>query len=127
MDWLEILGWGPRQIDDLRCTAYSYVNQGIYDVALKCYDALTVLSPVSNDLQMLGALHLQMGNGAKALEYLDKALKLDPADLQTQLNRAKAFLMMGNRSKGLAQAVELEKSPDRAIASQASALLLAYK
>ncbi len=124
---MEILGWNQKQIDDLRCTAFSYVNQGIYDVALKCYDALAVLSPIPNDLQMLGALHLQMGNGSKALEYLDKALKMTPADPQTQLNRAKALLVLGAKKQGLIQALELQNSQDVAIASQATALVLAYK
>lgn len=127
MNWLEILGWNQKQINDLRYTAYSYANQGIYEVALKCYDALSVLSPIPADLQMLGALHLQMGNGEKALENLDRALQMVPTDPQTQLNRAKALFMLGNKRQGLMQAIELEKSTDKMISSQAAALLLAYK
>lgn len=44
MNWLEILGWGQTEIEDLRYVAYSYIQQGIYDVALTFFDALTVLS-----------------------------------------------------------------------------------
>lgn len=128
MDWKEVLGWQNEELDDLRFAAYSYIKQGIYDVALTFFDALSVFGPpTSYDLQTLGALHLQMGNGLKALDYLDRALKLSPAHLQTQLNRAKALFMLGYKRQGLTQAIELEKSTDPEIASAASALILSYQ
>ena len=127
-NWLEILGWGKAEIDDLRFVAYSYIKQGVYDVALTFFDALAVLeAPTSYDLQTIGALHLQMGNGLKALDYLDRALKLDPSHLPTQINRAKALFMLGYKRQGLVAATELEKSNDPNIASQASALILSYR
>ena len=126
--WLEILGWGTEEIEDLRYVAYSYIKQGIYDVALTFFDALAVLAPPTfYDLQTIGALHLQLGNGLKALDYLDRALKIEPAHSMTQLNRAKALFMLGYKRQGLAQVLELEKSPEKEIASQASALVLAYR
>lgn len=128
MNWLEILNWGPEELNDLRYVAYSYIKQGVYDVALTFFDALTILSsPTSYDLQTIGALHLQLGNGLKALDFLDRALKLEPDHLLSQLNRAKALFMLGYKRQGLAQVLELEKSPDPEIASQASALVLAYQ
>lgn len=128
INWLEILGWGKNELEDLRFVAYSYIKQGIYDVALTFFDALTVLSPPNTyDLQTIGAIHLQMGNGLKALDFLDRALKLDPTHLPTQVNRAKALFMLGYKRQGLMQAVELEKKEDRDIAAQATALILAYK
>ncbi|OGN65183.1 MAG: type III secretion chaperone [Chlamydiae bacterium RIFCSPHIGHO2_12_FULL_49_9] len=127
-NWLEILGWGRTEIEDLRYVAYSYIRQGIYDVALTFFDALLVLSPSNAyDLQTIGALYLQQGNGLKALELLDRALKVDPSHLPTQLNRAKALFMLGYKRQGLIQAIELEKSENREISSQAAALLLAYR
>ncbi len=126
--WLEILGWGTEEIEDLRYVAYSYIRQGIYDVALTFFDALAVLAPPTfYDLQTIGALHLQLGNGLKALDYLDRALKIEPTHLTTQLNRAKALFMLGYKRQGLAQALELEKAREKEIASQASALVLAYQ
>ena len=126
-NWQEILGWGEDELNDLRFVAYSYIRQGVYDVALTIFDALAALTtPSLYDLQTLGALHLQMGHGLKALDYLDKALKLDPNDLQTQMNRAKVLFTLGYKRQGLVQAMELQKAPDKEIASQASALLLAY-
>ncbi len=128
VNWLEILGWGNEEIGDLRYVAYSYIRQGIYDVALTFFDALNVLSPPSAyDLQTIGALHLQLGNGLKALDFLDRALKMEPGHVLTQLNRAKALFMLGYKRQGLLQSLELEKSPDREVAVQASALVLAYR
>ena len=127
-NWLEILGWGRTEIEDLRYVAHSYISQGIYDVALTFFDALLVLSPSNAyDLQTIGALYLQQGNGLKALELLDRALKVDPSHLPTQLNRAKALFMLGYKRQGLIQAIELEKSENREISSQAAALLLAFR
>lgn len=127
LNWQEILGWGSEEINDLRYVAYSYIQQGIYDVALIFFDALAVLTPpTSYDLQTMGALHLQLGNGLKALDFLDRALRLDPHHFSTQLNRAKALFMLGYNRQGLVQAQALEHCPDAQIASQASALLLSH-
>jgi tetratricopeptide (TPR) repeat protein len=127
-NWLEILGWGNQEIDDLRIVAYSYLKQGVYDIALTFFNALTVLAPPTfYDLQTLGALHLQMGNGLKALDYLDRALQLEPKNLPTQMNRAKALFMLGYKRQGLLAAVELAKNDNKEISSQASALILAYQ
>ena len=128
LNWTEILGWGKNELDDLRYVAYTYIRQGVYDVALTFFDALAVLSsPSAYDLQTIGALHLQIGNGLKALDHLDRALKLDPTHLPTQLNRAKALFMLGYKRQGLVQVMELEKCSDKEIASQASALILSYR
>lgn len=128
VNWKEVLGWKNEELDDLRFVAYSYIKQGIYDVALTFFDAISVLAPpTSYDLQTLGALHLQLGNGLKALDFLDRALKADPSHTRTQLNRAKALFMLGYKRQGLIQAIELEKSNDSDIASAASALILSYQ
>ena len=128
LNWTEILGWGKEELDDLRYVAYTYIKQGVYDVALTVFDALAVISaPTSYDLQTIGALHLQIGDGLKALDFLDRALKLDPVHLLTQLNRAKALFLLGYKRQGLVQVMELEKCSDKAISSQATALILSYK
>jgi tetratricopeptide (TPR) repeat protein len=128
VNWLEILGWNTEEINDLRFVAYAYIKQGVYDVALTFFEALLILSePTAYDLQTLGALHLQLGNGLKALDFLDRSLKMEPAHLLTQLNRAKTLFMLGYKRQGFMQVVELEKSSDKEIASQAAALVLAYR
>lgn len=125
VNWLEILGWDQNEINDLRFAAYAYIQQGSYKIALTLFDGILVLSaPTAYDLQTLGALHLQMGNGLLALEFLEKALQLDPKHLPTQLNRAKAMLLLGYKRQALAQVLELEKCGQADIAAQASALHL---
>ncbi|MBF8263063.1 MAG: hypothetical protein HW387_728 [Parachlamydiales bacterium] len=128
MDWLEVLGWDEKQIADLRATGCTYIQQGVYSTALKYFEALSVLNPSNSyDLATLGALHLQLGNGLQALDFIDRATKVEPQSLETRLNRAKALFMLGYRRQGLLQAMELEKCDDPGVASQASALVLAYK
>lgn len=125
--WLSILGWGTEELDDLRHVGYSYIKQGIYDIALTFFDALAILSPPNAyDLQTLGALHLQLGNSLKALDYLDRALKLAPEHLPTRLNRVKALFALGQkyRRQGLQEASELQLCSDESIAAQARALVL---
>ena len=126
-NWMDVLGWGKNEGDDLRFVAYSYIKEGIYDVAITFFDALEVLvPPTAYDLQTMGALHLQIGNGLKALDYLDRALKLDPSHIPTQINRAKALFMLGYKRQGLVAAMELEKNENKDAREQASALILAY-
>ena len=127
VDWLEILGWGKDELEDLRFVGYSYLKQGRYDIATTFFEALAILSPGNAyDLQTLGGLYLQAGNNLMALNYIEKSLKLDPSHLPTLLNRTKALFALGYKKQALTQARTLEKSSDEQIASQASALILAY-
>ena len=127
VDWISILGWGQEELDDLRLVGYSYIKQGKYDIATTFFEALAVLNPDSAyDLQTLGALYLQRGNNLMALNYIEKALKLDPAHAPTLLNRTKVLFALGYRKQALAQARLLEKNPEVQVADQAQALILAY-
>jgi tetratricopeptide (TPR) repeat protein len=127
-NWQEILGWGTEQIEDLRFVAYSYIKQGIYDVALTVFNAIDALSKTTPyDVQTVGAIYLQMGNGTEAIQFLDRAIEMEPEHLPTRLNRVKALLMLGLLEEGLREAKILASSNDPQIANHASALLLAYK
>ena len=128
MDWMEFLGWEEEDLDDLRLLGYSYIQQGIYPIALTYFEALHAINPRgAYDLHTIGALHLQMGNGMKSLDFLDRALQLEPQSLDVRLNRAKALFMLGYRRQGLIQVTELENCEDPKIAAAAAALILAYK
>ena len=127
VNWLEILGWKLEELEDLRFVGYAYIKQGQYDIALTFFEALAILSNEhAYDLQTLGALHLQKGNNLLALNYLEKAHKLDPNHAPTLLNRVKALFALGYKKQGFLQARLLEKHPEASISGPASALILAY-
>lgn len=125
--WQELLGWKVEQIEDIRFAGYTFIKQGHYETALKFFEVLAVLSEETPyDLQTLGALYLQLGNNLSALNYLERALKLDNTHEPTLLNRAKALFLLGYKKQALAQTATLEQSSNASIANQASALTLAY-
>jgi tetratricopeptide (TPR) repeat protein len=125
INWAQTLGWDHTEIHDLRFVGYAYIKQGMYDVALTFFDALIVLYPPTvYDLQTIGALHLQLGNALKALESLDRALKMDPSHIPTQLNRAKTLLSLGSTQQAIAQARAIERQKNKDLAAQATALIL---
>ena len=126
-NWIELLGWTQDQIEDIRFAGYSFVKQGQYEHALKFFEALVSL-PEENvyDLQTLGAIYLQLGNNLSALNYLEKALALDPKHEPTLLNRTKALFLLGYKKQALTQASKLESSSDVTVADQATALIMAY-
>ncbi len=126
-DWLSILGWDKEELEDLRFVGYSYIKQGKYEIAITFFEALVILSPESSyDLQTLGALYLQKSNNLMALNYIEKAIKLDPTHLPTLLNRTKALFALGYKRQAISQAKALEKCAEEHIAGQAQALILAY-
>lgn len=127
MNWIELLGWNQEQIEDIRFAGYSFIKQGQYQHALKFFEVLAIL-PDENvyDLQTLGGIYLEVGNNLSALNYLEKALALDPKHEPTLLNRAKALFLLGYKRQGLTQASHLERSANSQIADQARALTLAY-
>ncbi|MBS3904720.1 MAG: type III secretion chaperone [Simkania sp.] len=126
-EWLEILGWGKEELDDLRFVGYSYLKQGHYDTAITFFETLIILAPESAyDLQTLGALYLQKGNNIAALNFIEKSLRIDPNHILTLLNRTKALFSLGYKRQAFLQAQELVKHADPRIAGQAAALMLAY-
>lgn len=127
INWLDVLGWKGEELEDLRFVGYSYLKQGLYDTAITFFEALVTLAPDSAyDIQTLGALYLQKGNNLMALNYIEKALKIDPNHAPTLLNKTKALLSLGYKKQGLAQAKNLETSEDSTVANQAAALFQAY-
>lgn len=124
-NWSEILGWGQREVDDLRFVGYSYIKQGMYETALTFFNAIKILSePTLYDLQTVGALYLQLSDGNKALEYLNQALQLDPSHIPSKLNRAKALLLLGYYQQGIDEAKKVQISEDKELRDQAAALIL---
>jgi tetratricopeptide (TPR) repeat protein len=126
-EWLEVLGWGQDELEDLRFVGYSYIRQGHYDTAISFFEALVILSPQSAyDLQTLGALYLQKGNNLAALNYIERSLKIAPDHIPSLLNRTKALFSLGYKRQAVMQALDLQKNPDKRVAEQASALLMVH-
>ncbi len=127
VQWSDILGWDGEAIEDLRYLGYAYLKQGKFEIARSFFEALVTLgSNDSYDLQTLGGLYLEIGKNLQALNTIELALKANPHQPETLLNRAKALFALGYRRQALAQANSLLKESNSAIANQASALLLAY-
>ena len=127
INWLDVLGWGSDELEDLRFVGYAYIKQGKYDIAITFFKALVVLSPgTAYDLQSLGALYLEKGNNLIALSYLERSLKAEPNHPIALLNRAKALFGLGYKRQAMTAARALEKDPDEKISNQASSLILAF-
>lgn len=126
-DWKKTLGWTDVHTEEMRHAAYAYVRQGKYDVSLPFFEALILLEPESvYDLQMLGAIYVQINKPLKAIKCLDKALQIDADHSPTLLNLAKAFFMTGKIDEGVRLARVLQNDKDPFVAGNASALLLCY-
>lgn len=127
VNWLDHLGWSREQIDDLRFAGFAYIRQGKYDIALRFYEALTILDPANaHDMQTLGALYLELNEPRKALKFLDQALQLEPNHPPTLLNLTKALFVLGKKEEALKVAAILKKNAPSDISSVARALILAY-
>jgi tetratricopeptide (TPR) repeat protein len=127
INWLEKLGWTEDHLDEIRNTGYSYLRQGKYKIAIPFFEALVVLAPDSAyDLQTLGALYLEDNQPEKAIKYLDRALQIEGDHSPTLLNLTKAFFMVGRISDGINLANVLKHDSNPFVASNATALLLAY-
>lgn len=127
-NWLNILGWTPNEVEDLRLVAYLYVKQGHYDIALKIFEGLLLLdSNQGYDLQAIGGIYLQLKNPLLALQYFDRALKLLPDHEPTKLNRMKALLALGYRKQAFQVSRDLVRSTKKEYAQTAEALLLSYQ
>ena len=127
-NWVELLGWGEEDLQDLRFVGYSYIKQGHYEIALKFFEALVILAPNSAyDHQTLGAIFLEMNDNEKALKCIDDALMLDPTHEETLLNRTKALFLLGYTKRAKTLSLQLTKAKNKAVLNGAEALLLAYR
>lgn len=127
LNWLEILGWSKDQLDEFRFAGFLYLREGHYDRALIYFKTLILLDPTNAyDWETLGALYLQMGDPAQALENINAALALQPLHEPTLLNKVKTLIALKRKEEALALAYQLQKSSDLTIAGDASALITAY-
>lgn len=126
--WKAILGWKEEEIEEIRLSGYAFLKQGHYEKAILFFEALVILNPISiYDLQTLGALYLQVNENKKAIEILDKALRLAPNHLPSLINKAKALFCLRKFSEAFPLAQKLTRCSNKNIANEAEALILSYK
>lgn len=71
---------------------------GKIPAAFKSYESALIAHPASPTAYAnLGALHYQKGSKTKALEYLDKGLKVDAENAEMYLTRAKVYESLGKK------------------------------
>ena len=127
INWRSQLGWSEEQLDDLRYTGYAYIRQGKYQIALTFFEALHLLNPTNAyDIQILGALYLELKDYPKALRYFDRALQIDKDHVPTLINLSKALISIGKKEEALKLAYRLKNDPNTAVANIAKALILAH-
>lgn len=126
--WKELLGWGAEALDELRVIAFSYMRQGAFDLARDLLGMLVVIDPGNvYDMKLLGAIYLEQGELSEAQRWLMKAARQDPADLPNLLNLCKAQLESGQTDNGLKLAEKLSRCSILQVATDAQALVMAYR
>lgn len=124
-EMLSILGWNDKDMRSLELVAYSYIKQGKFDIAQKILEGLEVLEPANlYILQTLGAVYLELKNPYKALDTLEKALKLDPSSEVSKFNRIQALISLGFKKQALQECQLMLDAQNKTLKDKAAALLL---
>ena len=127
-EMLNILGWKQEQLTSLQFIAFSYIKQGKYDIAQNLLETLEALNPSDlYTLKTLGAVYIETKNALKALDTLEKALKLDPQDEMTRFNRIQALVSLGLKKQALEDSEMLINAVNPYIKERAEAFILSSK
>ena len=127
INWMQELGWTDDHLEEMRNIGFSYLRQGKYEIALPFFEALVALVPESlYDIQMLGAIYVQIDQPQKAIRILNKALMFEEDHGPTLLNLMKAYFMSHELEQGLRLAQVLKNDKDPFIAGTAEAFILSY-
>lgn len=134
IEWLETLGWDETQVEDIRFLGYHYIRQGKYDIARVFFEGIVAFvadqpleKQLAYDFETLGAIYLQLGNNARSLRYLERALRMDAKNSLAALNKVKALLALGRVEAALSLARKLMKNKDNMIRDRAEALVMGQK
>jgi Flp pilus assembly protein TadD len=104
-DWLKgraTLGaatkWTNEEIRLTSELAYGLAEQGRTAEAIVLFEGLAVLAPATVYFDAaLGALRLRANDPQRALRHLNVALKAEPRDAVSLVNRGEAFLLLGEK------------------------------
>ncbi|MGM9803526.1 MAG: tetratricopeptide repeat protein [Muribaculaceae bacterium] len=111
----------PSRINCLGLLAEANYNLGRYDDAEPCYQRILRIKPNNYDaLAGLARVEVQRKNYGKAAEYVDRAVKLYPAEPMVYINRAEVLIMMEqyqSAAQDLISALSVGKNNQDAIES----------
>jgi len=123
----ELMGWGDKEIEDLRYLGYAYAREGVYETAQSIFEGILAIEPDGEyDNQTIGAIYLEKGMNEEARVALERALQINPNHTDTVLNHTKSLFLLGRIDEASAKAKKLQGNQNMKIASEASSLLLAY-
>jgi predicted Zn-dependent protease len=110
-------GWTADEIRLVSELGYALAEQGRNDEAITIFEGLIALAPATAYFEAaLGALWLRANEPARALPHLNAALKADPHDVPSRVNRGEVFLLLGNYESSredLNFALEQPAPPDK--------------
>ena len=100
--------WETDEIRIISEVAYTLAQQGRAREAIILFEGLVAVAPATAYFQSaLGALFLRLKEFRQAIEHLDVALKTEPDDITSLVNRGEAHLRNGNVEQGIS---DLEKA-----------------
>ncbi len=107
----------PGSTDLLSLLSEVYIIQGKWNMAIKNLQQLLSLSTKSleksHTLYTLGIVYIEIQDFRKAITYLDRALNIDPSNIDTLLAIGKAHRLNGEMHKAIAiYKSSLSNSPD---------------
>ena len=107
--------WDTSEIRIISEIAYTLAQQGRAREAVVLFEGLLAVAPATAYFQAaLGAIFLRLKNFPRAIEHLDAALKIEPNDIVSLVNRGEANLRNGNIE---AAQIDLEKAARKGLES----------
>jgi tetratricopeptide (TPR) repeat protein len=118
-------GWKAEEMRVVADLGYALAEQGRNEEAAVIFEGLATLTPATAYFRAaLGALWLRMDEPRRAIRHLDVALRADPRDALSLLNRGEAYLRLNDRVAAradLSAAVEAAATSPAAEGMKASA------
>ncbi|MCP4706082.1 MAG: tetratricopeptide repeat protein, partial [candidate division Zixibacteria bacterium] len=88
----------PKDYDGLIKFGNNYMDQGMYTLAIECYQRGCAIDSTNPDVLIdLGACYHAVGGGEKAIEYFEKALTLNPNHIIGHFNSGIVYRTLGNK------------------------------
>lgn len=96
----------PNDADTLNKVAHFYYVAGQYGDAAKYYDKVAAIKPTVEVLNRLSGAYYYSGSGDKAIEAVNRALKIDPKSADTLFNLGMLKWQVQGDMKGAVQCWE---------------------